>query len=79
MPRWKKPITVELLAQSCANTAISHLGIEFAELGGDFLRALLPVDERTRQPFGLLHGGVHSHQQRRQQALHLQTCLQTLF
>lgn len=58
MPIWKKPITVELLAQSCANTAISHLGIEFVEVGGDFVRARVPVDERTRQPFGLLHGGV---------------------
>ena len=58
MPIWKKPITVELLTKSCANTAISHLGIEFVEVGDDFVRARVPVDERTRQPFGLLHGGV---------------------
>ena len=34
-----------------------HLGIEITELGEDFLRATMPVDERTKQPFGLLHGG----------------------
>ena len=55
---WKKPIALELLTQTSANTAVSHLGIEFVEVGDDFLRARVPVDERTRQPFGLLHGGV---------------------
>lgn len=57
-PVWKKPITLELLAQTSERTAVSHLGIEFVEVGNDFLRARVPVDERTRQPFGLLHGGV---------------------
>ena len=58
MPIWKKPTTLEVLTQTSANTAVSHLGIEFVEVGDDFLRARVPVDERTRQPFGLLHGGV---------------------
>ena len=58
MSIWKKPTTLELLTQSSANTAVSHLGIEFVEVGDDFVRARVPVDERTRQPFGLLHGGV---------------------
>ena len=58
MSIWKKPVTLELLTQKSANTAITHLGIEFVEVGDDFLRARVPVDERTRQPFGLLHGGV---------------------
>lgn len=35
-----------------------HLGIEFTEIGPDYLEATMPVDERTRQPFGLLHGGA---------------------
>lgn len=35
-----------------------HLGIEFVELGPDFLKASMPVDSRTKQPFGLLHGGA---------------------
>lgn len=40
------------------NTMIEHLGIEFIELGDDFLRARMPVDRRTVQPAGLLHGGA---------------------
>ena len=40
------------------NTAISHLGIVVTELGEDFLRATMPVDARTLQPYGLLHGGA---------------------
>jgi len=34
------------------------LGLEFLEVGDDFIRARVPVDKRTRQPYGLLHGGV---------------------
>ncbi|WP_163312723.1 hotdog fold thioesterase, partial [Klebsiella aerogenes] len=37
---------------------VSHVGIEFTQLGEDFLEATMPVDGRTRQPFGLLHGGA---------------------
>ena len=35
-----------------------HLGIEFSEIGDDFLSATMPVDNRTNQPYGLLHGGA---------------------
>ena len=55
---WKQAISVELLTASGANTAVSHLGIEFLEVGDDFIRARVPVDARTIQPYGLLHGGV---------------------
>ena len=58
MPIWKQPISVELLSASNAGTAVSHLGIEFLEVGDDFIRARVPVDARTIQPYGLLHGGV---------------------
>jgi 1,4-dihydroxy-2-naphthoyl-CoA hydrolase len=37
---------------------VKHLGIKFTEVGEDFLKATMPVDERTRQPYGLLHGGA---------------------
>lgn len=37
---------------------MSHLGIEFLEVGDDFIRARVPVDRRTVQPYGFLHGGV---------------------
>ena len=39
-------------------TLITTLGIEFVEAGDDWLKARMPVDERTHQPFGLLHGGA---------------------
>lgn len=37
---------------------VEHLGIEFTEMGEDFLRGKMPVDHRTKQPAGLLHGGA---------------------
>ena len=55
---WKQDISVERLNASNANGAVSHLGIEFLEVGDDFIRARVPVDSRTVQPYGLLHGGV---------------------
>lgn len=35
-----------------------HLGIEFTEIGDDYIAAQMPVDHRTKQPMGLLHGGA---------------------
>jgi 1,4-dihydroxy-2-naphthoyl-CoA hydrolase len=58
MTIWQKPISIEFLTENARDTAISHLGIEFIEIGDDFLRGRVPVDRRTVQPFGLLHGGV---------------------
>ena len=58
MSIWKQPISVEALTASSVNTAVAHLGIEFLEVGDDFIRARVPVDHRTVQPYGLLHGGV---------------------
>ena len=40
------------------DSAIGHLGIEFTDLGADYLVGRMPVDRRTRQPFGILHGGA---------------------
>ncbi len=36
-----------------------HIGIKFTEIGPDFIRGTMPVDERTKQPYGLLHGGAN--------------------
>ncbi len=58
MPIWKQPIDLHSLNHPATPNAVTHLGIEFTEIGEDFLRARVPVDERTKQPFGLLHGGV---------------------
>jgi 1,4-dihydroxy-2-naphthoyl-CoA hydrolase len=58
MQIWKQPISVQLLTHIHKDTAVSHLGIEFLEVGDDFIKARIPVNAHTRQPFGLLHGGV---------------------
>ena len=55
---WKKPVSLDILTDIHRDTAVDRLGIEFIELGDDFIRARVPVDLRTRQPYGLLHGGV---------------------
>ena len=58
MSIWQKPVSVAELTAIHLDTAVAHLGMEFLEVGEDFIRARVPVDERTRQPYGLLHGGV---------------------
>ena len=55
---WQKPISVEILTANTRRGADEHLGIEFVEVGDDYIVGRVPVDERTRQPYGLLHGGV---------------------
>lgn len=51
-------MSLEQLNASARNTLISQLGIEFIEIGPDFIKARMPVDKRTHQPFGILHGGA---------------------
>lgn len=51
-------ITVKQLNEICHNTMVDFLGIEFTETGEDFLKAKMPVDQRTLQPMGILHGGA---------------------
>ena len=58
MTIWKKSISIEELARIHVGTAVENLGIEFLEVGADFIKARVPVDTRTKQPYGLLHGGV---------------------
>ncbi len=58
MPIWKRPVSVEILTASHIDTAVACLGIEFTDVGDDSIRGRVPVDARTRQPMGLLHGGV---------------------
>ena len=55
---WKKEVSINILTDAHINTAVDHLGMEFLEVGDDFIRARVPVDKRTQQPYGLLHGGV---------------------
>ena len=58
MPLWKQALSIDVLNAVHVGTTVAHLGIEFLEVGDDFIRARVPVDARTRQPYGLLHGGV---------------------
>ncbi|MDR6990013.1 MULTISPECIES: hotdog fold thioesterase [Luteimonas] len=55
---FRSDTTLDQLNAMSANTAIAALGIVFTEIGPDYLRATMPVDARTHQPFGLLHGGA---------------------
>ncbi len=56
--RWPEGVTVEALNARSTGTLMASLGIVFTELGEDYLRATMPVDARTHQPYGLLHGGA---------------------
>ncbi len=58
MKIWQTEINVELINARCRNTMVDHLGIEFIELGDDYLVARMPVDARTKQPLGIMHGGA---------------------
>ena len=55
-PFRQRPDLAALNARNAGN-AVGHLGIVFTEQGEDFLRGTMPVDHRTKQPYGLLHGG----------------------
>jgi 1,4-dihydroxy-2-naphthoyl-CoA hydrolase len=58
MTVWRSLLTLQELNSGRDGTLVGHLGIEFTEIGADFIRATMPVDGRTRQPYGLLHGGA---------------------
>ena len=53
-----KELTLERLNAINENTLASHIGIEFTEIGSDYLVARMPVDNRTTQPYNILHGGA---------------------
>ncbi|HEY5750396.1 MAG TPA: hotdog fold thioesterase [Chryseolinea sp.] len=55
---FKTTTTVEALNKWSANTLAEQLGISFTVIGEDHLEATMPVDRRTHQPLGLLHGGA---------------------
>ena len=58
MAIWTRTPNLEHLAKSSENTAVSYMGIEYLEIGDDYVKGRMPVDERTVQPFGILHGGA---------------------
>lgn len=58
MALFPENVTLEVLNKLSRNTMAERIGIEFTAIGADYLEAKMPVDERTQQPFGLLHGGA---------------------
>lgn len=55
---WKVKPDVEVINNFNKDTLVAHLGIEMVEVGEDYIKSKMPVDHRTRQPMGLLHGGA---------------------
>jgi len=55
---WFREYSLEELNTIAKGNLVSHVGIEFIEIGADYLKARMPVDQRTKQPFGILHGGA---------------------
>ena len=59
MSIWFNPaLTAKDLRTLSINTMAEHIGIEFTEIGDNYLKAKMPVDHRTQQPYGVLHGGA---------------------
>ncbi|MFA6301866.1 MAG: hotdog fold thioesterase [Legionella sp.] len=59
MAIWFKNFSLEDLNHRGKNTMVEHLDIQFIEIGDDFLTATMPVNERSKQPIGILHGGAN--------------------
>jgi 1,4-dihydroxy-2-naphthoyl-CoA hydrolase len=58
MPIWFGSPTPALINASQNDNMGGHLGLVVTEIGDDFVRGTLPVDHRTKQPMGVLHGGA---------------------
>ncbi|MBS0568843.1 MAG: hotdog fold thioesterase [Proteobacteria bacterium] len=58
MSLWKTQPDLAQIRQANQKTLINTIGIEITEIGEDFVRGTMPVDARTHQPYGILHGGA---------------------
>jgi uncharacterized protein (TIGR00369 family) len=58
MKIWQTYIDLESISARGKNTMVDFLGIEFFEIDDNYLKAKMPVNERTRQPLGIMHGGA---------------------
>ncbi|MDO8953463.1 MAG: hotdog fold thioesterase [Gammaproteobacteria bacterium] len=58
MSIWKTAVSIEVLNERAQGNMAGHLGIEFIEVGEDYLKARMPVDHRTKQPIGIMNGGA---------------------
>lgn len=55
---WKNKPTLDGLNSILKDTMVEHLGISVVEVGEDYIKATMPVNNKTKQPMGLLHGGA---------------------
>ncbi len=55
---WEKNISLEAINRFAEKSIVGYLGIKFIEKGNSFIKATMPVDKRTIQPLGILHGGA---------------------
>jgi 1,4-dihydroxy-2-naphthoyl-CoA hydrolase len=58
MSIWKQSATVDAINALCRNTMCEHIGLLVTELGEDYVKGTLPVDVRTQQHMGIIHGGA---------------------
>lgn len=58
MSFWKHPTDLDRVNAWNTGSLVEHLGMRITEIGDDYVRGTMPVDARTKQPFGLLHGGA---------------------
>ncbi|MFO7528885.1 MAG: hotdog fold thioesterase [Marinobacter sp.] len=58
MAIWTRTPNLEQMMEASRKTAVGHMGIEYLEVGDNYVKGRMPVDERTVQPFGILHGGA---------------------
>lgn len=56
---FRENLDLDFLNDLTKNTMVDFLGIKFTTIGEDFLEATMPVSDRTKQPYGLLHGGAN--------------------
>lgn len=59
MSIWKWQTTPEQMQQMAASSMSGHIGLKVTEIGPDYVRGTMPVDQRTKQPYGRLHGGAN--------------------
>lgn len=59
MSIWKQQATPQLINDFCKNTLVSHIDINITEVGDDYLKATMPISDKTKQPLGILHGGAN--------------------
>ncbi|EKT57384.1 hotdog fold thioesterase [Providencia sneebia] len=55
---WKREVDLKQLSKMAQECMLGHIGIEITHIGDDYLEGIMPVDKRTKQPFGILHGGA---------------------